>query len=165
MEDKTLKALVKEIKKWEAIAAGEGADVDNCLLCELFAEDCEGCPIYIKTHLRGCVNTPYDDWVGHQEHSHSRPGKKFFEIECPECERIACEQLEFLKSLLSELLSENEKQKEIMVKKNNVQKKPFEGCFRVGKNKFTDESFHDISDEDDKKFSRLLKKLQSARKI
>jgi len=44
--------------------------------------------------------------------------------------------------------------------KNKVWKKPFEGCYRIGKNKFTDAGFHDISDEDDKKFFRFVKKFR-----
>lgn len=40
-------------------------------------------------------------------------------------------------------------------KKQKFWKKPFEGCFRVGKDEFTDEGFHDISDEDDERFSSL----------
>ena len=41
--------------------------------------------------------------------------------------------------------------------------KPFEGCHRVknekGEIKYTDADFHDISDEDDAFFTRILKEL------
>ena len=45
--------------------------------------------------------------------------------------------------------------------KDKVWKKPFEGCFRLDSGKFTDKGFHDISDEDDERFSRILKRLKA----
>ncbi len=49
-----------------------------------------------------------------------------------------------------------------MPKKNKkkVMKKPFEGCVQIGKNKYTDEGFFDDTEEDDKKFRQIIKKLK-----
>jgi len=118
MREKIIKALVEEIRKWERIVARKGVDdINDYPLCELFAfvkdsMDCEGCPVCAEIYFPGCVGSPYDAWVEHHEQSHSGLGKEFFEIECYECERLACAQLEFLKGLLSEIKGK-EKENEV----------------------------------------------------
>lgn len=41
-----------------------------------------------------------------------------------------------------------------------VMKRPFEGCVEIGKNKYTGEGFFDDSQQDDRKFRRIIKKLK-----
>lgn len=49
-----------------------------------------------------------------------------------------------------------------MTKKNKkkVMKKPFEGCVKIGKNKYTGEGFFNDDEEDDRKFRHIIKKLK-----
>ena len=46
MDDKTLKAIIGSVFKWDSIAFGYGEDLggDNCELCKTF--DCTKCPYY-----------------------------------------------------------------------------------------------------------------------
>lgn len=67
MDEATLTALRGSIKKWEEIVAGTGADfgMDNCALCQMFADDddiCAKCPVKEKTGKPGCGGTPYNAW-------------------------------------------------------------------------------------------------------
>lgn len=73
MKKVTLKALQGSIEKWEAIVAGTGADyaVENCPLCTRFYDreddrSCvigrEKCPVYKRTGLPRCMESPYDKW-------------------------------------------------------------------------------------------------------
>ena len=66
MDAETLAALKGSIAKWDAIAAGTGADRGgkNCPLCAMFCQygDCEGCPVMEYTGYSDCSDTPYSDW-------------------------------------------------------------------------------------------------------
>jgi hypothetical protein len=63
MDAKTRKALEGSIKKWQMIVDGTGEDhgSKNCPLCAMFlgTGSCRGCPIFEKTKLSLCWNTPY----------------------------------------------------------------------------------------------------------
>lgn len=103
MDERTLEALKKSIKKWENVAYYNGADqgVHNCALCKEFifgkSISCVKCPVYIRTHSKYCNNTPYEDWIDHQKLKHSLKDNKAW---CEECKKLAIAELEFLKSLL-----------------------------------------------------------------
>jgi len=107
MNKKTLNALKGSIRKWEKIVNGTGVDFGgkNCPLCKLFPF-CEDCPVFLKTWLKACENTPYEAWLIHQNKVHNRHGWRMPEsglkVLCPECKRIAERELKFLKSLLPE---------------------------------------------------------------
>jgi hypothetical protein len=65
MDDDTLKDLKGSIGKWYAIAFEGGVDsgIFNCDLCKKFSRiNCEGCPVYEDTGLKGCKGTPYITW-------------------------------------------------------------------------------------------------------
>jgi hypothetical protein len=98
MDAETLEALRGSIAKWEAIVAGTGMDLGgaNCPLCRKFAHKprCAGCPVVAAVGYHGCTGTPYMDgefhWVEIEE------GRKSFQP----THATACEELDFLKSLL-----------------------------------------------------------------
>ena len=54
---------------------------DNCALCQTH-KYCIGCPIFKDTGLKGCANTPYDDY------------------DCCPSDTLAEEELEYLLNLL-----------------------------------------------------------------
>ena len=65
MDQKTMEALEGSIEKWQKIVDGTGRDesISNCPLCiEFFKNGCRGCPVYRKTEVAICRDTPYDDW-------------------------------------------------------------------------------------------------------
>jgi len=97
------KALDKSIEKWEKIVDGTGVDdgINNCALCVQYQDFfCEGCPVYEKTEITGCKNTPYTEWESHWENNHLK-GFDFFprKIMCDECKKLAQKELDFLRSL------------------------------------------------------------------
>ena len=106
MDNETLKALKRSIKKWEKIVDGSGSDRGwtNCPLCDLFFhKECDGCAINAHTKSRGCENTPYEEWVDHQGCRHSRKYLYCYEgykVRCRTCKKIATAEVSFLKSLL-----------------------------------------------------------------
>lgn len=62
MNARTLKALRGSIRKWQKIVDGTGVDKGcrNCPLCALFYKNyCVGCPVFIKSEMEHCENTPY----------------------------------------------------------------------------------------------------------
>lgn len=68
MDKRTLKALKGSINKWIKIVRGTGADDGerNCPLCNLFntpESDCIGCPVFEKTGVSFCRDTPYMGWI------------------------------------------------------------------------------------------------------
>lgn len=101
--DQVHKALRASIRKWRRIAyyGGEDEGERNCALCHLFHDhDCYGCPIAEETGERFCRGTPYRDWIRHFEDTHPDfwPSEPFYVI-CNECERIAKEEVKFLRKL------------------------------------------------------------------
>ena len=102
MNAETLTALKGSIQKWKDIEAGTGVDKGryNCPLCNLFniLFTCEGCPVYLKTKKSGCADSPYDEWVIHQDWNHD--GSFPHKVKCPTCLELATAEREFLESLL-----------------------------------------------------------------
>ena len=71
MDERTLTALKESIVKWEKRAAGDrsaGHGAGSCPLCKLFhgeyrtdnMSSCSGCPVYNKTGMTYCHETPYE---------------------------------------------------------------------------------------------------------
>ena len=103
MDAEQKKALLGSIEKWRGIVERKGIDkgTDNCPLCELnYKNDCDGCPVSKYADFPGCHFTPYNPWCEHHEEVHDQ--FNFFVVVCPECERLARDQLAFLESLLPE---------------------------------------------------------------
>jgi len=94
------KALSGAIKKWTKIVNGNGVDkgMENCPLCKLYyGGDCMSCPIKHYTERIYCMGTPYRSWTKH----HNEAGHDHFEnmqccSGCPECKKLAKEELNFL---------------------------------------------------------------------
>ena len=97
--EETKEALEGAIKKWELIYANAGADegIDNCPLCELFNDECTGCPVDYVTN-EGCSGGPYLDWFEHHRYSHYST-KHPLVIKCAKCTEIALNMINYLKSL------------------------------------------------------------------
>jgi hypothetical protein len=111
------KALEKSIEHWEKIVIGESySTTDNCSLCNLFfINDCEGCPIKEKTGQAQCDDSPFREFIKHINLNHKSfiPVSNFhYQTYCPECKRLAREELEFLKSLRKEIYSIGDKFKD-----------------------------------------------------
>lgn len=107
MDKQTLEALHGSIKKWEDIVAGKAKDElnSNCLLCQLFRKDrydCNECPVDIKSERKKCQNTPLMDWELHYDYCHRKYTGKYAHVVCPECKKLAQDELNFLRSLLPE---------------------------------------------------------------
>jgi len=114
MDPATLEALKSSIKKWEAIARGEGQDdgAFNCALCQLFHPDfapcvdcsmcgCLLCPVGKRTGKSGCRGTPYEEWESHHRRKHPETADELTrKVLCDECRRIAQKEMNFLQSLL-----------------------------------------------------------------
>lgn len=101
------KALRESIASWEAHANEPvGARVekhgsDNCALCHLFnsddtlnEDDCIGCPVWIKTGISYCRNTPYAAYT-----RVARMDEKGYYTVSQSSQRAAQAELEFLRSL------------------------------------------------------------------
>jgi hypothetical protein len=99
METGVLKALKGSIGKWQRIVNGRGVDraADNCPLCKYFSNKCGACPVKKWTGQSQCIDTPFWEWVQHNADKH--PGKPL-KVYCPECKRLAKEELNFLEDLL-----------------------------------------------------------------
>lgn len=99
MNKKTLKALNESIEKWTRHMNVDLEYLDQfylgpeeCPLCQLFwHNDCQGCPVFERTGLYGCENTPFDDAY----HCAAMNDLKAFK-------KAAQEEVNFLKSLLPE---------------------------------------------------------------
>ena len=89
---------MESIKKWEQIVSGEMPDMggENCPLCMEFADSifemCKGCPVEQKTGEKGCVDTPYMEWL---DASDEYP----FVADTPRLIALAQKELDFLRSL------------------------------------------------------------------
>lgn len=114
MNKETLEALKGSIKKWEKIVKSTTAKdegIYNCPLCKLFhttmsrnylSESCMACPVYNKTNVFFCNETPYQEWSNHQYGEHyNRTEDNHRYVGCKECLKLSKEELKFLKSLLS----------------------------------------------------------------
>ena len=98
------KALQGSIKKWEKIVYFNGEDdgVSNCPLCELYYDDeCEDCPVVIfGGGGSDCENTPYYTWTDHHRKVHNTTFPHH--VKCDECEKLALDELNFLKRVARE---------------------------------------------------------------
>ena len=102
MDDETLKALVGSIKKWTAIARGEGVDrgAQNCPLCRKFRDGfCWGCPV-AKAACAACIGSPYVGWLQHQTTEHHVPYGQLRRSVCPKCREAALREVWYLCTLL-----------------------------------------------------------------
>ncbi len=103
MNAATLEALKGSIRKWEGIAEGEGTDGgwNDCPLCIMFIdgepEPCAGCPVYVKTGVGGCGETPHEMWK-----SNTKLVLGGRQAKTPLQKAQAQAELNFLKSLLPE---------------------------------------------------------------
>lgn len=106
MNTEARKALEGSIAKWERIVNGTGVDKghENCPLCrEFYGHGCRGCPVQEHTGRMECGGTPYVAWRRHQLYDHSGillPRK--IPPDCPDCQRLAQAEVDFLVSLLPE---------------------------------------------------------------
>lgn len=97
------------IKKWVNIRFYDGVDqtISNCSLCHVFhLAGCIICPIKQKTGLVACQGTPYSRWAEHQSFhkiGHNNEPRLQMKVHCPECEKIADDEIAFLKSLFEEV--------------------------------------------------------------
>lgn len=105
MNVETLAALQGAIQKWKNIADGTGVDsgAANCPLCVLFlirkrsGPECLSCPVFQRTLLNRCRNTPYNDWLQvTRNQPRSEPRRAFTD----EQKAVAREEMEFLIKLL-----------------------------------------------------------------
>jgi hypothetical protein len=104
MNKQTAEALEKSIKKWEDILNNEDVDLGtkNCALCELFHHyNCNHCPVKNKSGMTFCNDTPYEKWEIHHEEMHGDPSFTKRQPNCPICEKLAKDEIDFLKSLRS----------------------------------------------------------------
>ena len=104
MNPQTLQALKDSIAHWERLSTGfrlplEHIGATQCPLCNIFnqigqrdALYCIGCPVYEKTKLQYCINTPYEEA--------SIATRKYNGIDSIEFKEAAKKELEFLRSLL-----------------------------------------------------------------
>jgi hypothetical protein len=96
-----LAAVSGSVDKWKNILAG-GIDKqnDNCPLCIMFKKGihCGECPVNEDTGNR-CDASPYGEWYEHQGDAHERP----MQLYCPECARLAYNELEYLQKMYDDL--------------------------------------------------------------
>lgn len=114
MDKETLEALKGSIEKWEKIVKSTTAKdegIYNCPLCKLFHsindifESCLDCPIYSKTNVAFCNETPYQKWSDHQQDKHPNSTEVNHRYTgCKDCLTLAKEELKFLRSLLPKVV-------------------------------------------------------------
>ena len=111
----------KTKKKWDKIIDENGLDkgIANCAFCQTYysVEDMScsiKCPIFIFTGVPGCQETPYIEWVLHQENIHENhefPNR----VICSECLELAKKERKFLDEL-DEICNENTEHTVVEVK-------------------------------------------------
>jgi len=109
MDRETLGALKRSIKKWRRVRLYKGTDEgpQNCSLCGMFhgaPNNCSGCPVQARTGYIGCMKTPYEEWLQHQQECHEGRddggSSAGYTVRCKVCKRLAKAEEDFLKSLL-----------------------------------------------------------------
>lgn len=102
ISQEVMTALNGSIEKWNKIANHGGVDrgINNCPLCELCNDTCSDCPVYLKTGLDGCEDTPYSIWADHHNNCHKGEIRRI--SICPECDVLANQELKFLHDLKDE---------------------------------------------------------------
>ena len=115
MKPEVEKALRESIAHWKAMRGRPGnwrsdspntPHAHNCALCKLFGSRCEGCPVYEKTGLLGCVSSPYREayfaWCN-WNNSIDKGDSKRSQMELKREWRVAATaMIEFLEGLLPE---------------------------------------------------------------
>lgn len=105
MDAETLEALRGSIAKWQAIVDGTGTNGGalNCPLCVKFNSTiqpdspefapcrCDGCPVHAATGKHGCKGSPYQFYEDAEDDD---------SVDEMEMRDLACDELNFLKSLL-----------------------------------------------------------------
>lgn len=99
-------ALMASIEKWERNAVAKTFDdvligPNHCPLCKIYLDDdCAGCPIYAKSGVRYCSNTPYYDceqaYESWEISKTSKGSRKQFQTD-------ARAEVDFLRAVLAEL--------------------------------------------------------------
>ena len=95
-----IKLVEESIQKWEnVLKGGKDLGASNCPLCKtfLYGQECKGCPIFSYTGAEGCENTPYYDWISHQNKNHSN--REYYGIFCKECVQLCEKEIEFLEKV------------------------------------------------------------------
>ena len=106
---KIRKAILGSIQKWEKICWHKGVDkkTENCPLCiecdKYTTNDCHinkefACPVWKISVQKSCIDSPYQNWLVHQENHHHKRG--IFKIICPDCKLLAKTELDFLRDVL-----------------------------------------------------------------
>ena len=93
--------IVAAINHWIDIRDNDEISTSfNCTLCDKYLwnaiESCTECPIYDKTKISSCRNTPYEKLVDHIHEVHDTGTIK---NHCETCEQIIDEEINFLRSL------------------------------------------------------------------
>jgi len=103
MEERILTALKGSVEKWRRIVNRDNVDrgSGNCPLC-LVCKSCFQCPVFEKTRKFICEGTPYSEWSSHHKNMHESEISSVNGLPnlCPECTRIAVDEMMFLCSLL-----------------------------------------------------------------
>jgi hypothetical protein len=101
-DPKVVKALKKSIESWKKRATNgrfNEPTAAKCALCHLFNlqeansntdMDCEGCPVYEKTHSKYCGFTPVANYMRMNQPYHTSEDRK----------TVAKSEVKFLESLL-----------------------------------------------------------------
>jgi hypothetical protein len=107
-----IEALQKSIEHHERLLArqpGESLGPLSCPLCIMFYDDdCEDCPVQIKTGQEGCYGTPYRKLVDHSMSCTENDGGGLAP-KCETCTRLEEEEIKFLKKLLREAKQKEKK--------------------------------------------------------
>jgi hypothetical protein len=106
MDEITLAALKGSVTKWERICNGIGCDHggEDCPLCQEIG--CRDCPIAQYTGNEQCRNTPYEEWIEHNNECHHGYSRRVY---CSTCQEIAEKELHFLRGLYEFHLEHSEK--------------------------------------------------------
>lgn len=94
--------IVNTILHWQRILNHEEpATRHNCPLCQKYnngsEDNCVGCPIYEITGKPYCVDTPFTMLAHHHQTSHH--DKPVISNDCPICEDLINQEIQFLRSL------------------------------------------------------------------
>jgi len=96
--------IADSIKKWTLIYDGAGIDEGphNCPLCKMFWPSCVNCPVEEYSGKIGCLGTPYEEWIRHQESVHQVSVHQETEkrIHCGHCAKHAKDEINFLEEVL-----------------------------------------------------------------
>ena len=113
MDDKNRDLVLESINYWKQIAKGKAGStgVSGCALCREYNKpltNCYGCPVFSFTGQPYCINTPYKDWAAHHHQAHEYMGGIApLYVQCDDCRDLAVKQVDFLESLLPDVVESN----------------------------------------------------------